>query len=309
MLGVGFILLLVSTKVLVDLAEKMSASFRISPLIIGMTIVAIGTSFPELSVSTIASIKQDGGLAMGNIVGSNIVNVFMVFSVGILIGKLRIGTTKTQRSSLILLTVTALFIFLHFMPLGKFPQGLFLITLAVLVTIIEYKWAVFGRRHEDSKKLNSMKKEKFSLLEVIKLAVSIGAIVVGGFMVVVATQNISILTGYSTAVLGLSLTAVATSLPELLTTVFSQEENEEKITIGNIIGSNIYNLLLIGGIILYFSPNGSVPTIDWVILSFSTILFVFIIKHYSGQKVPKWIGVLLLTFLFAYIYLQTIPKS
>jgi len=99
----GIVLLLFSTKTLIKLSETLSLSLRLSPLVIGMTVVAIGTSLPELSVSTIASGRNDISLAIGNIIGSNIVNILLVFSVGALIGKLRIGTTKTPRNAIILI--------------------------------------------------------------------------------------------------------------------------------------------------------------------------------------------------------------
>src|SRR3989338_9680485 len=109
----GIVLLLFSTKTLIKLSEVLSKSFKLSPLIIGMTVVAIGTSLPELSVSAIASARQDYSFAVGNIIGSNIVNILLVFSVGVLIGNLRIGTTKTPRNALILLLFTFLYTFTH----------------------------------------------------------------------------------------------------------------------------------------------------------------------------------------------------
>ena len=96
------------------------------------------------------------------------------------------------------------------------------------------------------------------------IPILIVGIIIGGVLLVTSVEGISIVTGYSTTVLGLSLTAIVTSLPELLTTIFSQEEDQEKITIGNIIGSNIYNLLFIGGLVTIFSPKITIPVGDWV---------------------------------------------
>ena len=104
--GIGVVVLLLSTQTFVKLAKKISLALRISPLIVGITIVALGTSLPELSVSLIASINNDAGLAFGNIIGSNIVNILVVLPVCIVIGKLRIVKTKTQRSSVLLLGIT-----------------------------------------------------------------------------------------------------------------------------------------------------------------------------------------------------------
>lgn len=302
-LGLGIIVLLVSTRILVGLAVKISASVRISPFIVGVTVVALGTSLPELAVSAAALARQDVGLALGNIVGSNIVNIFLVFPVGILIGKLRIGTTKTQYNAFLLLAITALFIALRMTSIPSLVLGAFFIFLALLVTVVEYKWAMFGRTHEDLLKLKKLKKERLSLGQILGFLISIGGIIVGGILVVASVENISLLTGYSTTILGLTITAVATSLPELLTTVFSQEENQEKITLGNIVGSNIYNLLFIGGVVTLFSTNTPVQTRDWVTLVFATMCFVAILTHFKGRKVPRWVGFLLIVFLAIYLYL------
>jgi len=112
------------------------------------------------------------------------------------------------------------------------------------------------------------------------------------------------LTGIPTTVLGLTLSAVATSLPELLTTVFSQKNHQEKITIGNVIGSNIYNLLLIGGIISLFPLTRVVSIGEWLWLVITTISFVFILRYYKGKRPPKYIGLILLLFFFVYIFTQ-----
>ena len=307
-LCLGIVILLISTKVLIKVSEKLSSSLKISPLFIGITIVALGTSLPELAVSSIASARNDIGLAMGNIVGSNIVNILMVVPVGILLGKLRIGTTKTQRNATILLLVTAIFIASHLIPIRNTLLGIFFISLAILLTIAEYKWAVFGRKHEDLSRMNHLKKEKFTIEKLIMLAISVVGIIAGGYLTVTSTESISIITGYSTTILGLSLTAIATSFPELLTTIFSQEEHQEKLTIGNIIGSNIYNLLFIGGVINLFSPATHIQPANLIILALITILFFLIIKHYGGQKIPRWISIILFLFLGSYLYYLGISK-
>ncbi len=127
----------------------------------------------------------------------------------------------------------------------------------------------------------------------------------GGYFIVTSTEKLSLLTGLSTGVLGLTLTAVATSLPELLTTIFSQEEHDEKMTIGNIIGSNIYNLLLIGGVINLFGNNDHVLQTNWLTLNIVAVFFVLIIFIFKGKQVPKYIGLLSLLFFIIYIFLET----
>src|SRR3989344_2158556 len=290
-LASGIVLLLLSIKTLIKLSEVLSKSFKLSPLIIGMTVVAIGTSLPELSVSAIASARRDYNLAVGNIIGSNIINILLVFSVGILIGNLRVGTTKTPRNALILLIITFAYTYLQrFDVLPKQTLGILYIGGAFLLTFLEYQWALFGRTHEDNKKFKKEKSVKFTFGKIIMLLLSIIGVITGGYFIVTSTEKLSLITGISTGVLGLTLTAIATSLPELLTTIFSQEAHDEKMTIGNVIGSNIYNLLLIGGLIDVFSDNGGANNISWIFLNTITFIFVLIIFAFRGKTVPKWVG-------------------
>lgn len=304
--GIGLIILLFSTQKLVELAKNISRTLRISPLIVGITIVAIGTSLPELAVSLVAIVKNDVGLAMGNIIGSNIVNILMVFPVGLFIGKLRIGTTKTQRNALFLLGATAIFYITQSSGSFKPISGILLIGLAVAISIVEFMLGVFGRTHEDIKQFKSVKYKKLGWGVVVSATLLILGIIGGSVLVVNSVEAISLLTGISTTILGLTLIAVATSLPELLTTIFSQEDHQEKITVGNVLGSNIYNLLLIGGIISLFPSAISIQQKEWVWLAVVTLGFVGVLRYYKGQKPPKWIGVILTLFFLVYLLVQKI---
>lgn len=298
---IGSLVLLISTQFLVNYAKKISLALKISPLIIGLTIVAIGTSLPELSFSLTALFKQDVGLAMGNIVGSNVVNILFVFAIGILIGRLRVGTSKTQRNSMFLLAATILFVVLQLIQVPARTSGLILISSAVLITLIEYFMGVSGRENEDSKMF--AKKQKISInpsILIMPIFLIVG-IIVGSLIAVSAIEEFSSLTKISTTIIGLSLTAIVTSLPELLTTIFSQEEHQAKLTMGNILGSNIYNLLLIGGFINLLSGKNGIAVKDWVIMLFATGFFLFIIKRFSGRNIPKKYGVILLIIFVFYL--------
>lgn len=301
---VGLVILLLSTQKLVGLAEKVSRIFRISPLVVGITLVAIGTSLPELTVSVIAIARNDTGLAMGNIVGSNIVNILLIFPVALFIGKLRIGTTKTQRNALFLLGATLIYFATQISGYTSTLTGVLLIGLAIVFSLLEFKLAVIGRDHEDKKQLKSLRGDKFTFGTLFIAIILVLGIIIGGILVVDTIEEISRITGVSTTILGLTLSAVATSLPELLTTIFSQEDNQEKITLGNIIGSNVYNLLLIGGIVSLFTVTNTLPTKDWVWLISATILFVFVIRRFSGRKLPRLIGLIFMGLLLLYLFTQ-----
>jgi cation:H+ antiporter len=301
----GTLILLVSTQTFIKQAEKLSKIIKLSPLIIGLTVVALGTSFPELSVSTISALRQDTGLALGNIIGSNIVNIFLVLAVGILVGKLRIGTSKTQRNGILLIILTFLFIILQKIDLPGIYVGLALFILAISFTVLEYKWGVFGRVHEDKMYISTIN-YKFKFKHLIVMIFSLIGVCSGGLLLVSSVEYISFISGISTTFLGLTLTATVTSLPELFATITSQRDDEGKMTIGNIIGSNIYNLLFIGGIVSLVSQSSFIPLREVVFLSVSTIVFALIIKIYSGKVVPKWVGILLISFFLIYLYSLTL---
>ncbi|MBP7876138.1 sodium:calcium antiporter [Candidatus Woesebacteria bacterium] len=300
----GLILLLFSTQKFVELAKTISTALRVSPLIIGITIVAIGTSIPEIVVSLTSSLSGDTGLALGNIIGSNIINILMVLPVGILIGKLKIGTIKTQRNAVLLLVITAAFFVFQFFPSLRTVFGIVMIGLSVVFSIYQYQMGINGRMHEDVRRLAATKQAKLHLSMILQGLLMLLAIVFGGILVVKSVESISLSSGISTTILGLTLTAIATSLPELLTTIFSQKGKQEKIAVGNIIGSNIYNLLLIGGLIMFFPASESLPIKEWLWLAGATVGFVSILRYYSGKKPPRWIAIALLFILIAYLSFQ-----
>ncbi len=298
----GSLFLLISTWYFIKLTEHVSIALKLSPLVIGLTVVSIGTSLPELAISSIAAYRGDVGLATGNIIGSNIVNVFLVFAVGILSGKLRIGTTKTQRNIFILCGVTGLFLLFYFFKIPNLVAGSILLFLTLFITLIEYFWGTGGRKHEDAVLFKKKSNYSLKVFDVFKLLISLAGVVIGGILTVMSTEQLAVLLGLSTTILGLSTTAIVTSLPELLTTIFSQKDHEAKMTIGNIIGSNIYNLTLVGGIVLSVSTSLTLITYEMFMLILATFSITAIIIAYSGKVIPKTIGYLLLGLFVIYIY-------
>lgn len=302
-LGLG--ILLFSTEKFVYLAKRISIKLGISPLIIGVTLVALGTSIPELVVSGISVAKQDTPLAIGNIIGSNTINILLIFPVGILIGKLRIGKIKTQQTALLFLASTGIFFISQNKTIPHIYTGIGLILLSMLFSFLEYKLGVFGRSHEDAKNTTKSYSGKINLAQFIIGFFLLTLIVIGGILIVDSVEAISLFTGISTSVLGLTLTAIATSLPELLTTIYSQKNHQEKITVGNILGSNVYNLLLIGGILTLSSAHIIITQKEWAWLLGTTVGFFLILKSFKGLQPPKWIGLLILLLFFIYIFTFT----
>lgn len=302
---IGLALLLFSTEKFVRLAERIAKVLRISPLVIGLTIVAIGTSIPELVISVVSMYRQDMDLAMGNIIGSNIVNVLLVLPVGILIGTMQIGRIKTQQSALFLLGCTVVFFMTHFVQLSHTISGIILLGLAGVFSYMEYKLGIEGRTHEDMQRNNKNQKVgSITLAQIIIGCFLLSLIIMGGMFMVESVETISTLSGISTSILGLTLTAIATSLPELLTTIYSQNNNQEKLTVGNILGSNVYNLMFIGGILMLFSTSTLISQKEFIWLGTTTIGLVAFLRFYSGRRPSRLVGVLLLLILLVYLRTQ-----
>lgn len=293
---VGISILLWATNKLVKLTTKLAYSLRLSPLIVGVTIVAIGTSLPELIVSTLATLRGDYALAIGNVIGSNVINILLVFGLGILFGQIKVGAIKTQKTMVFLLLTTLMYA-LSFMT--RISSLIFFLFAAVF-SILEYRWGVAGRNLEDKIRLKLSHMKPLTILEYLLIILYLGGIYLGGTLVINAIETIARLSGYSTHILGLSLTAIATSLPEILTTILSIKQKQAKLLFGNIMGSNVYNILLIGGIANLWIKDFSVSKVDLAWLLGTMLIFATITLIYKEKIIPRYIGFLLLLLCVGY---------
>ncbi len=299
----GVIILLLATQLFVKLAVKLSEAFRLSPLVIGMLVVSFGTTLPELSVAITSTSSGSVGLAAGTIVGSTIVNFILVLPAAILLGRdIRIGTTKTQKNAIVLIIATLLFVLLQQLPIPPVVSGIILLSGLVVSNYLEYRWGTLGRLQEDKTVIDLFKKRKVTPDLVFGLFFSVICVTIGGLLVVRSMEDLAVLSGYSTTVLGLTLTGIATSLPDIFTAVTSQKKDEDKLTIGHITGGSLYNLLFIGGVANILGADMNLGLNEVLFLFGSVLLFFLIIKFYRDKNIPKWIGLVLLILFFIYIY-------
>jgi len=143
--ALSVLILIGATDQLIKLTTRLAVSLRLSPLIIGLTVVSLGTSTPELVVSVMAAYRGDYGLSVGNIIGSNTVNVFLVLALALIASQVRVGTTKTQRNNLLLLIISAVYLLSFYLHLPTYLVALGSIGLGVAFMILEYHWGVEGR--------------------------------------------------------------------------------------------------------------------------------------------------------------------
>lgn len=302
--SVGLLVMLVSSQTFLNVVQELSVKWKFSPLFISLVIVALGTNLPEFTV-TIASLRNnDPGLAMGNLVGSSIANLSIILGTATLFGKVRIGTTKTPKNATILALITVLFSILALSSVRLSYQVMLLLGATTFSLGYQYVLAKYGRLHEDRKLLQIIekvsKKKKYMppIAYILLFAGSLIGITVGGQVTVNAVENLSVILGLTTTFLGLTLTAIATSLPELLLSIIATRKNENKVVLGTLIGSNIFNLSLFPAIVLAASTNiriiKFVTIKDLLFLLLTTAIFYSLVIKKQGTVIDKKMSILLM---------------
>ena len=282
----GFYLLIKGADFLVDGASNVAKKFHIPTIIIGLTIVAIGTSMPELMVSSTAAIKGYSDMSIGNIIGSNIANLFLILGVCSIIKPLKFQKNTELIENLI--TIFATLILLFFGNNSKSNiisrfDGIILLTCAC--GFIMYNIYMAKRNANSIVEIQGTNEENISILKsIIYIIIGIVALKIGGDVVVKYVSKVASLLGISEKIISITIVAFATSLPELLTSVNATIKGETDMAIGNIIGSQIFNILLIIGTsaVLYPIKYSLHYNFDISILLIGTILFA--IFPFIGKK-------------------------
>ena len=276
----------------------------ISSLVIGLTVVSIGTSAPEIIVSINAALKDSGGLAVGNAIGSNLANIGLVLGVTALIAPIPVKKYLLREESPILIVITALAgLCLYDGQLDRFES----LMLGVLVLPILIFMVKFKKNHQTSKKLSTTDEIEITniKLAVFWLAVGLLGLLVSAEITVWGAKSIASYFNVSDLIIGLTVIAIGTSLPELAASVMSALRGHHDIALGNIFGSNLFNILLVmttaGAISPMTLPN-SVFARDYAALAGMTILMVGIVfislakaeRHNKSPNISRMFGVVLL---------------
>lgn len=297
----GLVILLVAGDLLVRGAVNLALRLGIPALMVGMTVVAFGTSAPELLVSVKAVMSNAGGLALGNVVGSNIANILLVMGLPAMIAPVLVGR-ESLRDFAIMIAATALFIGLAFGGVIAFWQALVLLA-AFALFMGESIWRGQRTRVEPEDLEGAD-----PALPGGKLALYLGlgliGLPLGANLLVAGAVDIAATLGVSDVIIGLTIVAVGTSLPELATTLMAAIRREGGVALGNILGSNIFNLLFILGVAGVVGPM-TVPEamlrLDlWVMMGAALVLAPFI---WTGRAIGRVMGALLLLGYGGYIWL------
>lgn len=304
----GFVVLIKGADLFVDSASSLAKNFKLSKMLIGLTIVSFGTSAPEFAVSIKSLISGNGDIVIGNVIGSNIINILLIIGISSVIHSLNVKNATVKKELPITLLITTLFIVL--MSDNLFDKNIinsftrsdgivlilfFIIFIYYLITVMRNK---VDTSDDEEPKYNIFKSSIFTLIGII-------SIIVGSNLVVDSATNIAENLGVSERLISLTIIALGTSLPELVTSIMATLKGEYDIAIGNVVGSNIFNIGIVLGIpVAIFGGISSITFnyIDLIVLFIATLLlFIFSYNDYKLKRNEGIVFIIIFVLYYSYV--------
>lgn len=308
LLVIGFVALIVGANWLVDGATSVGIRAKLSPLIIGLTIVAFGTSLPELIINIFSCARGSSGLAIGNIVGSNIMNILLILGVAAMIYPIDVSKVSIRRDIPVgFLATAALFVFANYTWGSQnvnWMEGIILLVLAG-----GYLALTMVKNDKPSEEVEAVQIPMPWWKTILFLVLGIVGLYLGGELVSTNAQVIAKAWGMSEAMIGLTVVAIATSLPELVTSIVAATKKNAGIAIGNVMGSNILNIFVVLGISALITPlefDAKMNTTLLFLFIAQALMFLFVFTG-KGRKLSRFEGFLMLV-AFAGFMVYTIAK-
>lgn len=324
----GLALLVAGGELLVRGAVGVAERLGMSPLLIGLTLVGFGTSTPELVTSVEAAMIGSPGIAIGNVVGSNIANILLILGASALISPITVASRALARDGILVLVVALAFVGIGFLlPLDRFVGA------ALLAGLAGYLWLAWLQESRDGADGHTAAYEKAEAFDelhdgpirhqeeakrwadrvglILPLAMAIGGlatVVLGGKLLVDAAVALARNSGISQTIIGLTIVAVGTSLPELVTSLVAAIRKHSDVALGNVMGSNIYNILGIGGATAVLSPTvipSEIVRFDNLVMAAASL--ALLVLAYSGRRISRLEGAGLIAGYLAYLYVL-LPK-
>ncbi len=311
LLIIGFVLLIKGADFFVDGSSSVAKILKVPTIIIGLTVVAFGTSMPELSVSVTAALRGSNDLAVSNVLGSNIFNLLVVLGCCALVKPVaaKWSLLKKEFPFSILITIILLLVDSDFsiMKILDGNQGFVLgrwAGLLFLILFVLYIYATVKSALRSRAEAKDMEEEEYKTMSPLKsgiyIVIGLIGIVWGGNLVVDSASNIALTFGWSQTFIGLTIVALGTSLPELVTSVVAARKGENDLAVGNVVGSNIFNILLILGVSSFITPITLDVTAvyDTIILIIASIIVY--VSAISKREIQRKEGILFLVCYFAF---------
>ncbi|MEW9076877.1 calcium/sodium antiporter [Terrisporobacter glycolicus] len=305
LLIIGFFFLIKGADLFVEGASSIAKKFNVPAMVIGLTIVAMGTSAPEAAVSITSSLAGQNDMSVANVVGSNFFNILVVLGVSAIIAKLPVQKGTIKKDAPFLLLVSALLLLFGLNLNISRIEGLILLAVFAYFLIDTVKSAKKSSQETANEAATTMDVEvagQSSMPKTILLSIiGVVGIVLGGDMVVDSATDIATSFGMSANLVGLTIVAIGTSLPEFVTSVVAIKKGETEIAIGNVIGSNIFNILLVLGLATTISPItiSAFALIDVIFMVAITVLLYFFMK--KDNSLVKSQGIIFLILYVAYM--------
>lgn len=302
----GFFLLIYGANILVDSASALAKRYNIPNIVIGLTIVAFGTSAPELVVNVFSAVEGNTSLALGNVIGSNIFNVAGILGISAIIYPLTVKSNTTWiEVPLAFLAALLVIIIANDGLIDRSPESIIsrtdgIILLLFFIIFLAYNFQL-TRKGDFSEEIQvkNMKAGKAFLLIVAGIAL----LVAGGRMIVYSAVELATLWGMPERIIGLTIVSVGTSLPELATSVVAARKKNTDIAVGNIVGSNIFNIFFILGLTAVIEPVRfqAAAQVDLLLnLVLGLLLFVFIFTG-KGRRLERWEGIIFICIYLLYL--------
>lgn len=304
----GVVLLVIGAEFLVRGASKLASALGISPIVIGLTVVALGTGSPELAVVVQASWSGQGDMALGNVIGSNICNILFILGVSAMVAPLFV-TQRLVRWDVPLMVFLSVLVWLM-----GFDGSIDRLDGAILVggAAAYIGFAIWQSRREGLRVRREYQAEfgeppqpgpRRLWLQVVLIVLGLGALTLGSYWLIDGAVAIAEVLGVSELIIGLTVVALGTSLPEAATSVMASLRNERDIAVGNVVGSNILNILAILGLAALIAPSGiPVPkaALNFDIPVMTAVAIVCLPIFFIGNRIARWEGAILFGYYIAY---------
>lgn len=310
LLLIGFVFLIKGADIFVDGASDTARKFRVPKMLIGLTIVSFGTSAPELAVSIQSILSGKGDILLGNVVGSNVLNILLILGVASLVGTLRVNTATVKKEIPVLVLITLAFAALLSDKIFGLAENIFTrqdgVVLLLFFCIFIYYLIGMARKKDTNEEENRDEKPVKLVKALLMIVIGLFGIVLGSDFVVKGASEIAATFGVSQRIISLTIVALGTSLPELVTSVIATKKGEYDIAIGNIVGSNIFNIGIVAGLpVAIFGGvgGGAFSYIDIIALIISAVVLFFFARH--GGRIGYKKGIIfLLMFVVYYGYVM-----
>ncbi|ANC30965.1 calcium/sodium antiporter [Isoptericola dokdonensis] len=309
----GFVLLVGGGEALVRGAASLARTMGMSALVVGLTVVSFATSSPELAVSAGAALSGSPGLAVGNVVGSNIANVLLVLGLCAIVVPLVVTSRVVRTDIPVMIGLSVLTLLLALDGTISTIDGVLLLALVVAYTVVTVVLSRRERPAEPPRPLPGAEeptsrfratRARSILLDVVLVAVGVALLVVGAQLLVRGATQVATSLGVSDLVIGLTVVAVGTSLPELATSIIAVRRGEGDLAVGNIVGSNIFNIGAVLGLTAVIAPGGvgvdpAAVHLDLPLMIAAALALLPL--AFTGQIIKRWEGALLVVLYLAYV--------